>query len=139
MITVRGTRFPDEQAVADHFGIQRESVRTYIARHGHADGVGAKQRYPRESVDAAEAWIIETAEATFADAAARFGISVYAIRSRIFHHYGTLADARRGGRRRFLVPVRRCLCCSESFASRDDKRICPKCTKRNAGVHDGGA
>lgn len=139
MITVRGIRFRDEQAIADHFGIKPESVRTSIVRNGHANQIGLRIRFPRETLDAAEAWIIAETEASFSDAAERFGITRYAIRARIINRYGTLADARRGGRRRFLVPVRRCLCCSESFASRDDKRICPKCTKRNAGVHDGGA
>lgn len=95
------------------------------------------RKHDLASVEAAEVWLIGHVGKTYRQAADHFGIPVDALRARINNRYGSLAGARTGdGHKREVVPMRRCLCCRESFASKAN-RICPTCTRRNDTVHVG--
>lgn len=96
-------------------------------------------------IDKAEAWIIATTAATYAQAAARFGLTHNAIRARISNKYGSLAMARlmreaailKPDAGRVLQPVRRCMCCRKSGNMDRNQRICDSCKSQSAKLHDG--
>lgn len=101
--------------------------------------------YKTGPINDAEAWIIATADATYAMAAQRFGVTTNSLRARIESRYGSLSAARlmrdagviRPDRGRILAPVRRCMCCGKSSAMDRNQRICDACTAQNAKLHDG--
>lgn len=97
-------------------------------------------------IDDAEAWIIETPDATYRDAAATFGVTHNAIRARISNKYGSLAEARLlvdagilpRDPRRVLKAIRRCMRCGVSGNIDQGHRMCNGCKKEIAKLHDGG-
>ena len=91
------------------------------------------------AIDQAEAYLIANPGVTIPLAAQVFGLTVNSIRSRIAHKYGSLAEARQSGPvpQRVRKPVRRCMCCRHSAAMQPQQRICDKCKRRNAEIHEG--
>lgn len=97
-------------------------------------------------IDDAEAWIIESPNATYRDAAATFGVTHNAIRARVSNKYGSLAEARllrdageiQRDPRRVLKPIRRCIRCGVSSNIEQGLRMCACCRKEVGKLHDGG-
>lgn len=75
------------------------------------------------------AWIIENRQASYAQAAQKFGVKANSIRSRVEHRYGTLAEARGG--EVVVEPkatiTRPCLVCREECEFERFQHICPDC------------
>ena len=102
--------------------------------------------YKTGPIDDAEAFLISTPEATYADAARAFGVTHNAIRARISNKYGSLASARlmrdagvlRVDPRRVLRPGRRCMTCGVSSNIEHGLRRCKKCRDEAAKIHEGG-
>ena len=102
--------------------------------------------YKTGPIDDAEAWIITTPDATYAEAARLHGVTHNSLRARISNKYGSLAAARlmrdagvlKPDAGRVLRPVRRCMRCGVSSNMDRNQRICDKCTAQIAKLHDGG-
>lgn len=92
------------------------------------------------AIDQAEAFIIQTPDATYRTAAQGFGLSVNTLRARIENKYGSLSMARSAGYDqpgRILGAVRRCIRCRVSSAMDRGQHICNHCRKEIASIHDG--
>ncbi|MEF9602731.1 hypothetical protein O4J55_10395 [Paracoccus sp. PXZ] len=102
--------------------------------------------YKTGPIDDAEAWIIATPDATYAEAARMHGVTHNSLRARISNKYGSLAAARlmrdagvlKPDAGRVLRPVRRCMRCGVSANIDHGLRMCSACRKEVAQLHDGG-
>lgn len=96
------------------------------------------------AIDDAEAFIIGTADATYRKVAEAFGLSANTLRARIDNKYGCLRMARQAGYaepERVRAPVfRQCIRCkgrSVPSSIHHGQRMCDKCRKEIASIHDG--
>ncbi len=102
--------------------------------------------YKTGPIDDAEAWLIATPDATYAEAAREWNVTHNAIRARISNKYGSLGAARlmrdagilKPDAGRILGAVRRCMRCGHSSNIDRGMRMCSACRKEVAKLHDGG-
>lgn len=95
-----------------------------------------------EPIERAVQHIIHRPKATYASTAKQFGVAATAIRGRIEHRFGSLAEAREcNGVAHFPRQTERvsrvCIVCRQPHQIHPSHRICDQCKINISRIHDG--